>query len=147
MLLIYFTSFVLKLERLSDERAEQLLNISTILSTFSVLNLERSSEESFLQSKNIPDIYFTFAVFKYSRSEIVSNVLQLEKNCSNDVGAYVLKLSSKTIFLIFVVSISYISFTIGLSFTITKRLKSILSKLEVIFLKVNVLLDDSYSAT
>ena len=97
------------------------------------------------------DISVTFSVFKYSRPEIVSNVLEPEKNCANDVGAYVLKLSSKTIFLIFVVSYSkrsHISFTLGLSFTITKRLKSILSKLsEVIFLKVNVVFVASYSAT
>ena len=112
------------------------------------MNLERSSEESFLQSQNISDIYFTFAVFKYFKSLIVSNSVKSLKKEYSAVGAYVLKLSSKTIFLIFVVSISYISFTIGSSFTITKRLKSILPKLsEVISLKVNVVFVASNSAT
>ena len=68
------------------------------------------------------DISVTFAVFKYSRPEIVFKFEQLLKNSFNDVGAYVLKLSSKTISLIAVVFIPkrvHISLTFGSSFAIT----------------------------
>ena len=46
------------------------------------------------------DISVTFVVFKFSRFEIVSNALQYLKKFLNDVGVYLLKLSSKTIFVI-----------------------------------------------
>ena len=41
-------------------------------------------------------IFVTFAVFRYSRPVIVSSFLRFAKKPYNDVGVYVLKLSSKT---------------------------------------------------
>ena len=85
-------------------------------------------------------------MFKYFKSLIVSNFVNPLKKPYNDVGAYVLKLLSKTTLLIaveFIPKRRNISPTVGL-FTITAWFKPRLSILfEVIFLKVNVLLDDS----
>ena len=85
-------------------------------------------------------------MFKYFKSLIVSNFVNPLKKPYNDVGAYVLKLLSKTTLLIaveFIPKRRHISPTVGL-FTITAWFKSGLSILfEVTFLKVNVLLDDS----
>ena len=93
-------------------------------------------------------IFVTFAVFKFSMFEIVSNAVQFLKKSFNDVGAYVLKLSSKTIFLIVtfpkVVQISFTLLywsTMTLLFTISDILAS------VTFLKVNVVFVSSYWAT
>ena len=65
--------------------------------TFAVFKLEISRSVSFLQEWNMDDISVTFAVFKYSRSVIVSKLERFLKKLFNDVGAYVLKLLSKTI--------------------------------------------------
>ena len=136
------TFAVLNLVRSRDLRAEQPLNILSISVTFSVLKLVRSRDLRAEQPLNILSINSTFAVFKYSRPEIVSKVSQPLKNSLNDVGAYVLKLSSKTMFLIvlaFIPKREHMLLTVCVLSTTAIRLKSRPSRLsEVIFLKVNV---------
>ena len=66
--------------------------------TFAVLKLEMSSEERFLQFQNMYDISVTSAVFKYLRPVISFKPVQSRQNSFNEVGVYVLKLSSKMTF-------------------------------------------------
>lgn len=102
---ISVTFAVLNLEMTSEERFSQSKNMPNIFSTFTVLKLVRSSEDRFLQFQNMYDISVTSAVFKYLRPVISFKPVQSRKNSFNEVGVYVLKLSSKMTFLIVLIFI------------------------------------------
>ena len=109
---ISVTFAVLKLEMTSEERFSQSKNMPNIFSTFVVLKLVRSSEDRFLQFQNMCDISVTSAVFKYLRPVISFKPVQSLKNSFNEVGVYVLKLSSKMTFLIVLTQVSDLDFEV-----------------------------------
>ena len=62
----------MKLERLSDVKAEQPWNIPLISITFKVLKFERLSDVKLGQPANIPPIFVTFEVLKFFSSSDVN---------------------------------------------------------------------------
>ena len=96
------------------------------------------------QLKNMQFISVTFSVFRYSRPVIVSSFVRLSKKRYNDVGVYVLKLSSKTMCTI-------VPFPILLLIVATVCLSSTQALFSgrvspTFFLKVKVWVEDSYVA-